>query len=805
MKKLLYSFEPIFIYIRFINYHMRKSAFALFIILIISLSVYGQNRYTYSGYIKDAASGEELIGAAIYIVELKTGAITNSYGFFSVSLPEDIYQVKISYIGYESQVFTLNLNQDIRKGIQMKPHSESIEEVRVIGERVDENVSSNEMSVNKLEMKTIVKIPALMGEVDVLRTIQMLPGVQSTGEGSIGFYVRGGGVDQNLILLDEATVYNASHLGGIFSVFNQDAIKDVKLYKGGIPSVYGGRLSSILEIRMKEGNKKKFNATGGIGLVSSRLTLEAPIIKDKGSFIVSGRRMYADLFFPLMKDSTLKKSKAHFYDFNAKANYEINENNRIFLSGYFGKDIVQIGDVMGMDYGNNTLTTRFNHIFNGKVFSNFTFIYSSFDYGIGVPTGENGFDWSAGINDLTFKNDYTWFINPQNKLVFGGQVMHHTFQPGKFTPTSDESIFTGIELDNTYAMEYGLHMENDQKIGDKLSVRYGLRFSLFQNIGPYTHYNYDKTNPLDYVLADSIVYDKNELFNSNVGFEPRLSVNYRINSESSVKLSYNRMVQYIHLTTNTMSLTPMDIWFPSSPNVKPQKADQVALGYFRNFNNNTYETSVEFYYKKMYNAIDYKDHAELLLNRYFEGELRFGEAYSYGAEFLLKKQVGKFTGWLSYTYSRVFREIPEINNGNKYPANYDKPNDISLILSYDLLENLNVSLSWFYSTGAPRTMPVERFEYSQMIVPVYSERNSVRLPDYHRMDVAVTYDFSKTKKNGQPKRFQSSLNFSIYNLYGRHNAYSITFERIEGSAYEMQAIKTFLFKTIPSITYNFRF
>ncbi|MEN8119742.1 MAG: TonB-dependent receptor [Bacteroidota bacterium] len=784
---------------------MKKSTLLITLLLIIGLSTYGQNKYTYSGYIKDASSGEELIGAAVYVEALKTGTITNSYGFFSISLPKNTYSVKISYIGYETQVFKINLANNIRKDIQMKPQNETIEEVKVVGKREDENVSSNEMSVNKLEMKTILKIPALMGEVDVLRTIQMLPGVQTVGEGSIGFYVRGGGVDQNLILLDEATVYNASHLGGIFSVFNQDALKDVKLYKGGIPSIYGGRLSSILEIRMKEGNKKKFNATGGLGLVSSRLTLEAPIIKDKGSFIVSGRRMYVDLFFPLMKDSLVKKSKAHFYDFNAKANYEINENNRVFVSGYFGKDIVKFGDLMGMDYGNQTLTTRFNHLFNSKVFANYTIIYSKFDYGIGVPNGEEAFDWSAGINDLSFKNDYTWFLNPQNKLEIGGLIMHHTFRPGKFIPTSDESIFSGRELDDSYAMEYGVYAENDQKIGDKLSLRYGLRFSAFQNLGPYTHYIYDDTDPDAYIITDSVKYSKGELFNTNMNLEPRLSINYRLNNESSLKLSYNRMVQYIHLTTNTMTMTPMDIWFPSSPNVKPQKADQFALGYFRNFLDNTYETSVEFYYKEMYNTIDYKDHAEMLLNPYLEGELRFGDSYSYGAEFLLKKQVGEFTGWLSYTYSRVIREIPEINNGNPYPANYDKPNDISLILSYDFFEKLNVSLSWFYSTGAPRTMPTGRFEYSGMIVPVYSDRNSVRLPDYHRMDVAVTYNFSKTKENGEPKKFHSSLNFSIYNLYNRHNAYSITFEQVEGRPFETQAVKTYLFKTIPSITYNFRF
>jgi outer membrane cobalamin receptor len=784
---------------------MIKRILLFSIIFSLGTIIYAQKKYSFSGYIKDASTGEELIGANVYIDEIKSGTVTNSYGFFSISLPAKTYRIRISYIGYDSQEFSVNLNKDIRKNIQLQSSSEVLDEVKILGEREDQNVSSNQMSVNKLEMKTILKIPALMGEVDVLRTIQMLPGVQTAGEGSIGFYVRGGGVDQNLILLDEATVYNASHLGGIFSVFNPDAIKDIKLYKGGISSAYGGRLSSLLEIRMKEGNKKKFSATGGIGLVSSRLTLESPIIKDKGSFIVSGRRMYVDLFFPLLKDSFIQKSKAHFYDFNVKANYELNESNRIFVSGYFGRDIVSFGEMMGMDYGNQTVTTRFNHVFSSKVFSNFTLIYSKFDYGMGAPSGVNAFNWASGINDLSFKNDYTWFINPKNKLQFGGQIMHHTFRPGLLTPESDESIITETELDNTFALEYGLYVENDQKVGQKLLLKYGLRFSAFQNLGPGTYYVYDKSNPQEYIPADSVTYSKGELFNTNTAFEPRLSINYLVNEKSSVKLSYNRTVQYIHLTTNTMTITPMDIWFPSSPNVKPQKADQVAIGYFRNFKNNSYETSVELYYKKMYNAIDYKDHAELILNRYFEGELRFGNAYSYGAEFLLKKQVGKFTGWLSYTYSRVFREIPEINNGIKYPSNYDKPNDISLILSYNLMEGFNISMSWFYSTGSPRTMPTGRFEYNGMIAPVYSDRNSVRLPDYHRMDLAVTYDFRKTKKNGEPKKFLSSLNLSIYNLYNRHNAYSITFEQIEGRPYETQAVKTYLFKTVPSITYNFKF
>lgn len=784
---------------------MIKQIIYIAIVLGLNITVSARESYSFSGYIKDADTGEELIGANVYVEELKSGTVTNAYGFFSISLPENSYSIKVSYIGYDAQEFKLKLNKETRRNIYLKPSSEVLGEVKILGERADQNISSNQMSVNKLEMKTILKIPALMGEVDVLRTIQMLPGVQTAGEGSIGFYVRGGGVDQNLILLDEATVYNASHLGGVFSVFNPDAIKGIKLYKGGISSAYGGRLSSLLEIRMKEGNKKKLSMTGGIGLVSSRLTIESPIVKDKGSFIVSGRRMYVDLFFPLLKDSFIKKSKAHFYDFNVKANYEINESNRIFVSGYFGRDIVSFGELMNMDYGNQTVTTRFNHIFTSKVFSNFALIYSKFDYGMGVPSGTNGFNWASGINDLSFKNDYTWFIDPNNKLEFGGQVMRHTFRPGLLTPQSEESIITETELPNTFALEFGLYVENDQKIGKKLSLKYGLRFSAYQNLGPATYYIYDKSNPQDYVPADSVSYSKGELFNMNSAFEPRLAINYLLDGESSVKLSYNRMVQYIHLTTNTMTITPMDIWFPSSPNVKPQKADQLAIGYFRNFKSNSYEASVELYYKKMYNSIDYKDHAELILNRYFEGELRFGDSYSYGAEFLVKKQVGKFTGWLSYTYSRVFKVIPEINNGDAYPANYDKPNDISLILSYDLMEDFNISLSWFFSSGAPRTMPTGRFEYEGMIAPVYSDRNSVRLPDYHRMDMAMTYNFSKTKKNGEPKKFLSSLNFSVYNLYNRHNAYSITFEQVEGRPFETQAVKTYLFKAVPSVTYNFKF
>jgi hypothetical protein len=424
---------------------------------------------------------------------------------------------------------------------------------------------------------------------------------------------------------------------------------------------------------------------------------------------------------------------------------------------------------------------------------------------MGIPEGVQGFDWQSGIKDFSLKNDYSWFVNPKNTIRFGGQVTHHTFRPGTATPIGDESIFTGKELPEIYALESGIFIENDQIWSERISARYGIRLSFFQDIGPYTNYIYDTSDPMKYTVIDSVLYDKNEIFNPQFGFEPRISIKYELDKESSLKASYNHMVQYLHLTTNTMSSTPLDLWYPSTPNIKPQNVDQVSIGYFRNFRSDLFETSIEVYYKKMRNSIDFKDHAELLLNEYLEGELRFGESFSYGAEFMIKKQRGKFNGWISYTYSRVFKDIPEINNGNPYPADYDKPHNISLILSYDFTNRLNFSMNWVYSTGAPRTMPTGRFEYEGMILPVYSDRNSVRLPDYHRMDIAVTYNFRKTNDEGKPKRFNSSLNFSVYNLYNRHNTYSISFNQSPDDPYKTEATKTYLFKVFPTITYNFTF
>jgi len=785
---------------------MKKITIFTFFVLL-TFNLLAQSKCTLNGVIRDNATGEELIGATIYITGLKTGTVSNLYGFYSLTLPREKYSITYSFMGYESQTIEVDLKDanEKKQDIHLATTSRTLSEIQVIGEKKNTNVAKVEMSTNQLSIKTIQKIPALMGEIDVLKTIQLLPGVQSSGEGSSGFYVRGGNVDQNLILLDDATVYNAAHLGGLFSVFNQDAVKDIKLYKGGIPAEYGGRLSSLLDIRMKEGNMKKLTVTGGVGIISSRLTIESPLFKEKSSFIVSGRRTYADVFFPLLRDTTIKKSKAYFYDLNAKVNLVINDNNRIFLSGYFGDDVMDFAKQFKMRYGNGTFTFRYNHLFSKKLFSNITLIYSKFDYSMGTPESAVSFDWNSNIIDQTFRNDYNWYANPNNTVKFGYSITYHTFKPGYVKKNNENSIFNDMSLPDNYAMEYNVFASNEQKIGDKLTLQYGLRWSAFQNMGKGIFYVYDRANADKYTVVDSLKYKSKELFNLEQNFEPRINLVYKINESLSLKASYNRTSQYIHLATNTMSATPLDVWFPSTPNVKPQKADEGAIGLFKDFFNNALETSVEVYYKKMYNVIDFRDHAQLFINKYFEGELRIGDGYSYGAEFFVKKQEGNFTGWISYTWSKTMRTIPEINNGNEFAAPYDKPHNLSIVASYDITPRLNISTNWIYSTGAPRTVPVGRYNYQGMIVPIYSDRNSVRIPDYHRMDLSVTLEGKKYKKDGTLKKYQGSWNFSIYNVYNRHNAYSIVFKQNDTNPEITEAQKLYLFKTFPSITYNFKF
>jgi hypothetical protein len=773
-----------------------------FLFLLISLCHAGDNpdvvkKYTISGKVTDKTNGEGLIGATVFVKELSTGTSTDTYGFFSITLPQGQYTLVISYISYEARRTPVTLDKDVTLKVEMDPKQETLKEVEVTSERLDKNVSKPEMSTFKMDIKTIEKIPALFGEVDIIKAIQMLPGVQSVSEGSSGFSVRGGAPDQNLILLDDAPVYNASHLLGFFSVFNNDAIKDVKLYKGDIPAMYGGRLSSVLDIHMNEGNDKEFEVNGGIGLISSRLTIEGPIVKDKASFIVSGRRTYADLFLALSPDKTLKDNKLYFYDFNAKINWEINENNHIYLSGYFGRDVFK-NNFAGFQWGNQTGTFRWNHLFTKKIFANFTFLYSNYLYNLGTPDGStSSFVWNSSLQDFGVKGDVSYYLNTNNTIRFGISITQHSFYPGQAKGTSSESFFTNYTVPGTQAIESAVYASNNQKLGNHLTLTYGLRFSMFQSVGPTTLYHFNS----DYVSTDSSVYKPWVFYNTYTGLEPRLGAVYVLNELSSIKASYARTKQYLQLAQNSTAGTPLDFWFPASPNVKPQVADQVATGYFRNFRKNTIETSVEVYYKWMNDVIDFKDHAQLLLNKQLEGELRIGKAWSYGAEFLVRLNERKFSGWVSYTYSRTFRQIAAINNGTYYSAPYDKPNNVAIVLNYLLSKRISISANWVYATGTPVTFPTGRAIIGGKVIPIYSDRNAYRYQDYNRLDLSVTW--SGKQKPG--KKFNWDLNFSVYNVYNRHNTWTINFVQDNIDPNVTYAEKTYLFGIIPSVTFNFHF
>ena len=756
-------------------------------------------KITISGYVKDKDNGEELIGATILVKELKSGTTTNLYGFYSLSLIAGKYNFLVSYIGYEPSEISIDLTKNVSLNIELQSKRKELTEIVIQAERSNENVTSNQMSTITMKMETIKKIPALMGEVDIIKAIQLMPGVQSSGEGGSGFNVRGGSMDQNLILLDEATVYNASHLMGFFSVFNNDAVKEIKLYKGDIPAEYGGRLASLLDIRQKEGNAKKICATGGIGTISSRLTIEGPIIKNKTSFLIAGRRSYADLFLPFARNKDVRNNTLYFYDLNLKLNHVFNKNNRLFLSSYYGRDIIGVNqsDPFKMSWGNSTITARWNHLFSDKLFSNFTFVTSNYDYSLGLESDISGFKWVSNLKDYTLKSDMGYFINPENTIKFGASATMHRFQPGITKGIGENTIFNELRIPSMNALEYGIFASHEATINALFSVNYGLRYSLFQNMGESTVYNFDN----QYHATDSTVYGKGDIFNTYGGLEPRLGAKFTINEQSSIKASYSRTMQYIHLASNSTVGTPLDIWLPSSPNIKPQKGDQFALGYFRNFKKNMFETSIEVYYKKMQDQIDFKDHAQLLMNPQIEGELRFGSANAFGVELLVRKQVGKFTGWIGYTFSKVARTFEHINNGNPYSAPYERPHDISIVMNYDISKRVNVSATWVYASGSPITFPTGRFVYGNVVAPVYSDRNSFRIPDYHRLDLGLTLE-GKERPN---KRYHGSLTISVYNAYNRHNTYSISLKENPDNPTITEAWRTYLFPIIPAVTYNFKF
>lgn len=759
----------------------------LLLILLLWQPIFAQ-QVTISGRITDASNGEDLIGVTIMEDGNSTGTISNVYGFYSLTLPVGVHSIKYTYIGFETQIIEVDFNENKVIDIKLKVTSTELEEIEVTADRIDENISSTQMSVERINIKQIEKIPVFMGEKDILKTIQLLPGISSTSEGGSGFSVRGGSIDQNLILLDEAPVYSASHLMGFFSVFNSDALKNVTVYKGGIPANYGGRASSVLDISMKEGNNQKFSASGGIGLISSRLTVEGPIIKDKMSFIVSGRRSYADLVAKsvgLFDDDM----NLYFYDLNAKVNYQINDKNRIFLSGYFGKDDFGFED-MGMNWGNTTGTLRWNHLFNSKLFSNTSVIYSKYDYGFNMGSDAS---MRSGIEDIGFKEDMTWFINPLNTIKFGLNVKHHTFNPGELL--FEDSDITQIVLDKTKALESAVYISNNQKINERLSAKYGVRFSMFNQLGEGWSNTYNDNNE----KIDSVYYLNGEIMQTYWDIEPRISLNYQLNEKSAVKLSYNRMAQYLHLLSNSTSGQPTDTWMPSSTNIEPLSVSQYAIGYFRNFNDNKYEFSIESYYKDMNNVTDYKDGTDIMLNENIEAYILSGKGRSYGIEFYLKKKYGRFNGWISYTLSRTENKIDGINNDNWYLSKLDKTHDISIVANYDLTKRLSISAAWVYYTGNAVTFPSGKYEYDNQIWSYYTERNGYRMPDYHRLDLNLHLKGKRTKK------FQSSWDFSLYNAYNRYNAYSISFEESETNPGTTEAVKLSLFGIVPSITWNFKF
>jgi hypothetical protein len=767
---------------------MKKTLFLL-VFLLTNIGLFAQ-KSTLSGSIRDKNSGEELIGASIQVVELKgTGAVANEYGFYSLTLKNGVYNIKFSYVGYQDLVQKIDLSKDQKLDINLTQGVE-MQEVTISAKKENENVTRALMGVEKIEMKDVKTIPMLFGERDVLKTIQLLPGVKSAGEGNSGFYVRGGSADQNLILLDEAPVYNASHLLGFFSTFNSDAIKDATLIKGNSPAQYGGRLASVLDMKMNEGNDKTYHVNGGLGLISSRLSVEGPIQNEKSSFLLAGRRTYADVFLkasPDFKDNTL-----YFYDFNAKANYRINANNRVFLSGYFGRDVLGFGDQFGIDWGNRTGTLRWNHIVNQKLFSNTSLIYSDYDYKIKINGGGNSFNLKSEIKDINLKQEFQWFPNANNSWRFGVNAIYHTIIPSRFTSDSTD-VITEQKKDDRYGLENSAYVTNTYTVNSKLSMDYGLRLSAYSILGNGTYNVYEKG-----IKTSNIDLTNKTFGKTYFNLEPRLSLSYKIGENSSLKAAYGRNTQHLHLLSNSTSSSPTDQWIANTYNVKPEIADQVSLGYFRNFMDNKLEFSAETYYKAMQNQVDYKNGADINQAPDVESELLYGDGRAYGLELFLKKRTGKLTGWISYTLSKTERKIEGISDGNWYNAKQDRTHDFSIVGMYQLSPKWSLSGNWVYYTGNAITFPSGKYQVDGVTTYLYTERNGYRMPAYHRLDLGATYE---KKRAG---RYQSSWNFSVYNAYARENAYTITFRDSETNPGTTEALRTSLFKIVPSVSYNFR-
>ncbi|MBC9795346.1 TonB-dependent receptor [Sinomicrobium weinanense] len=782
--------------------------FAFFLLCSIS---FAQEKYTISGIVTEEKSNESLIGVNIIVSGLHQGVSTNEYGFYSFSLPEGKHTLSISYLGFNTITREIDLHSDIRLNLQLSENSEQLDEVVVTEYISPENIGSPQMSVNELSINTIKKMPVVLGETDIIKSILLLPGVTSAGEAASGFNVRGGAADQNLILLDEATIYNSSHLYGFFSVFNPDAIKDIKLYKGGIPSRYGGRVSSVLDIFQKDGNSRNFHMNGGIGVLSSRLLAEGPIVKDKGSFLFAGRSSYAHLFLKL----TDNENAAYFYDLNTKISYRFNDNNSIFISGYFGRDVVSIRNSFKNTYGNSILNFRWNHLFSDKLFSNLSFIYSDYYYGLRLNFVQ--FNWDSGIQNFNLKYDFKHYVNQDLKLYYGVNGAYYKFNPGEVTPTGENSGANYRKLDDKYALESAVYIDVEHSISDRLKLQYGLRASSFFRMGQKNLNLYKNNNPVIFnedfgiyekaVPTGTLTRSRTKRLKTFINLEPRASLAYKLSENTSLKVSYNRMAQYLHLISNTSSPTPLDVWAPSGRYIKPQLLDQYALGYFHDFRDNSYTLEAEGFYKNIKNRIDYIDGADLIANNAIEQVILPGEARAYGLELLLRKKKGRLQGWLSYTLSHSEQRTPPrtiretgINNGEWYNTPYNKTHDISLTGSYAFNKKLTMGMNFIAQSGQPVTYPDGYYQYQGVNFPSYTGRNDENLPAYHRLDLSLTYTPKPEKKKG----WQSEWVFGIYNLYNRKNAASITFRQDRETA-RNEAVRLSIFGIVPSISYNFKF
>ena len=779
--------------------------------LLVSMVTFAQN-YTVSGYVKDSASGEALGNSFVSTTSAGkfVDAFPNAYGFYSFTVPAGNYKIKFSMPGYISKIEQLSVSSNTTLNINLAKKVNTIKKVRVTGKKAGEDVGKTEMSVNKLSIGQIKRIPALLGEVDVVRSLQLLPGVSTVGEGASGFNVRGGNIDQNLVLLDEAPVFNSSHLFGFFSVFNPDAVRNVTLVKGGIPAAYGGRLSSVLDVRSKEGNIKKFAGAGGVGAIFSRGMIEGPIKKDKSSFLLAGRRSYIDVLAKPFLNEDLQDAVFNFWDVTAKVNYIFSPLNRVFVSSYFGRDKFAFPGAFGFDWGSQTLTARWNHTFNTKLFSNTTAVYSKYDYRLEFGSGNDRFDWNSDITNYSAKIDFDWFASNKQKIDFGVIGTYYDFRPGDAVANQSNGTSFDFSLPHKYAFEGGIFIDDEYKVNRNITLKGGLRLSYYDYIGKGTAYYYnpnptdDLNKPLD--LDTAISFGSLKSMQRYFNPEPRFSAKFQLDSSSSLKLSYNRMVQYIHLISNTTASVPLDVWTPSTNNIKPEIADQVAIGFFKNFGKKAlFEFSVETYYKWLGNQINYVDGADLLLNAQLEGQLLYGDGRAYGAEFYIKKASGKFTGWISYTLARTEILINGLNNNEYFPTRFDRPHNLSVVGSYDFNDRWTVSSTFSYQAGTPATFPTSQYTVQGFTIPhnALNSRNDVRIPAYHRLDFSAIHQLKKWKKWAS---WEHEIVFGAYNVYNRRNPFSIYFQGPTDEITRNHAIRySIIGSIVPSITYNFKF